>query len=111
MIEFDESNSDRPQLSKSMQLLAEDRETPILGYNDLSFENDGKPSKLQIRAKYAAYLRPKDLMEAFVSLLNHESAQTRAAALKTVASFGLKGDVVVRDAIISMLRDPDHSIR
>ena len=77
----------------------------------MALQNTGELSKLQIRARYTAYLRPKDLVNQFIELLEDSYAPTRSAALDTVASFSRNGDVMILEAVANMLEDCEASIR
>ena len=84
---------------------------PIRGWNSVSLQNNGELSRLQIKARYTAYLRPKDLVNQFISMLQDDFPPTRAAALDTVASFCTNGNVLILEAIANMLEDNEASIR
>jgi len=81
------------------------------GWNPVALQNTGELSKLQIRARYTAYLRPKDLVNQFIQLLEDDHAPTRSAALNTVASFCTVGNVLILQAVANMLEDSESHIR
>ena len=77
----------------------------------MSLDNSGQLSKLQIKARYTAYLRPKDLINQFIELLEDDYAPTRTAALNAVASFCVNGNVQILEAVADMLEDSETSVR
>ena len=110
-IEFDEDSGAKPQLSRSLQILDQNTEEPIRGWNAVGLQNNGELSFLRIRARYTAYLRPKDLINQFIELLDDDHTPTRKAALSTVSTFYVDGNDIILDAVANMLEDADESIR
>ena len=110
-IEFVEETGAKPQMSRTLQIVDRESDESIRGWNSVSLQNNGELSKLQIKARYTAYLRPKDLVNQFISMLQDGFAPTRAAALDTVASFCTDGNMLILEAVANMLEDNESSIR
>jgi hypothetical protein len=110
-IEFDEATGAKPQISRTLQILDQKTDEPIRGWNAVSLKNDGVLSKLQIKARYTAYMRPKDMINSFIELLYDEDSATRTCALNTVAAFCTDSNIHILEAVANMLEDNDASIR
>jgi len=110
-IEFVEETGAKPQMSRTLQILDQESQDPVRGWNSVSLQNNGEPSKLQIKARYTAYLRPKDLINQFIQMLQDDHPPTRSAALDTVSSFCTDGNVLILEAVANMLEDNEASIR
>lgn len=71
--EVDEGGADnRPWLKRSLPVHEEDGETPVRGWDGMRMRNVGEPTLLHVAVRYAAFLRPKDLMASY--LVGHSTS-------------------------------------
>ena len=71
-IPFDKVNDEFTFVSKALNIYGPKGEI-VRGFDTISNENDGEPSKINVRARYVAFLGPRDLMDGLVKQASQET--------------------------------------